>query len=178
MSISEKESSELLTRADDLQLDQDLRFQRREWRIERVAWWLALLVIVAALAGLFSNGPLSNTSAASPSGDLRVDYQRFARHLGQNSLSITVQPTAFHDGVATIVLDSSIAATLQITSISPQPQSMSSAGGSTVIQVATVGDAPAQVLIQYAAAGAGLHTGTISSGLDRHGADLWEFVYP
>ena len=41
----------------DLEIDEDLPFQRREWFAERVAWAVMALLIAAALLGLFGTGP-------------------------------------------------------------------------------------------------------------------------
>jgi hypothetical protein len=41
----------------DLEIQEDLPFQRREWLVERVAWGVMALLIVAALLGLFGTGP-------------------------------------------------------------------------------------------------------------------------
>lgn len=162
----------------DLELTADLRFQRREWRAERIGWVLAGVVIVASLLGVFSNGPLSSTSSSSSSGDIRVDYQHFVRHLGQDSMTITVAPSAIKAGTATIVLDQSIASALQITSITPQPQAQRTEQGRLVLEVAAAPGAPAQVQIQYQPAHGWLQTGRVSAGAGREGAQLWEFVYP
>jgi hypothetical protein len=43
----------------DLELDQDLAFERRTWTVERVAWVAMGLMGIAALAGLLGPGPLS-----------------------------------------------------------------------------------------------------------------------
>jgi hypothetical protein len=45
---------------------EDMRFQTVTWTVERVAWALLALVPLAALAGLFSHGPLSNKPPRLP----------------------------------------------------------------------------------------------------------------
>lgn len=54
--------------------------QRRHWRVERIGWVVFLLVVLAALAGLFSQGPLSHSVSLSADGRLRIEYQRFERN--------------------------------------------------------------------------------------------------
>jgi hypothetical protein len=58
---------------------EDMRFQRRAWRLERVIWGCLGLILLAALTGLFGEGPLSEVNAASPDGALTVSYDRFQR---------------------------------------------------------------------------------------------------
>jgi hypothetical protein len=59
----------------EIQITQDMAFQRLEWRIQRVGWFLMAAVVCAALLGLFGDGPLS--SAVQTSGSLRIEYDRF-----------------------------------------------------------------------------------------------------
>ena len=54
----------------DLELDQDLIFERRTWTVERVAWVIMALVGLAALAGLLGPGPLSETTSGEQGGPL------------------------------------------------------------------------------------------------------------
>jgi hypothetical protein len=44
------------------QIDEDLNFQRREWKIQRAGWVTMALVIIAALLGVFGAGPLSSAT--------------------------------------------------------------------------------------------------------------------
>ncbi|HET8720461.1 MAG TPA: hypothetical protein VFM24_00430, partial [Nitrospira sp.] len=45
-----------------IQFDQDLRFQERIWRIERVGWLAMAAILFAAVLGLFGRGLLSQAS--------------------------------------------------------------------------------------------------------------------
>ena len=73
----------------DLEIAQDLAFQRREWTIQRVAWAVMALVALAGLLGLFGGaGPL--TRAAAGNGALRLDYARFERKHAPTELRLQV----------------------------------------------------------------------------------------
>jgi hypothetical protein len=61
------------------QLDDDLPYQRREWRAQRFGWWALTVFVAAAALGVFGGGPLSRATAASADGGLRLDYDRFVR---------------------------------------------------------------------------------------------------
>jgi len=61
----------------ELQLIEDMAFQRREWTMQRLGWAVMSLLVLAAAAGLFGGGPLSSSSAESDG--LRLEYERFAR---------------------------------------------------------------------------------------------------
>lgn len=62
-----------------LQIDEDLRWQAIQWRVQRVCWGLFLGLIIAALCGVFGYGFLSTTSGSSSDGAFEVRYERFAR---------------------------------------------------------------------------------------------------
>jgi hypothetical protein len=60
-------------------IQEDMRFQRRSWMVERTAWTVFGLVSLVALTGLFGGGALSTVTARSADGALSVTYDRFQR---------------------------------------------------------------------------------------------------
>ncbi len=76
-----------------LEINQDMDFQRREWRVQAVARVVMILVVLAALAGLFGRGLLSRTTAGEPAS-LTVEYDRFLRLEGKNRLTLRIGPRA------------------------------------------------------------------------------------
>ena len=62
-----------------LDLDEDLPFQRREWRCQRAGWGVFALLVVAALLGLFgAGGPLARGHAESAGAPaVEIEYSRF-----------------------------------------------------------------------------------------------------
>ena len=74
--------------------DEDLRFQRRQWRVERIGWATMTVIIVAALAGFFGDGPLSRVTSMTSDGAIRVRYERFVRFSAPTTLEIHVAPSA------------------------------------------------------------------------------------
>jgi hypothetical protein len=71
---------------------EDMRFQGMTWTLERVAWALLALVPLAALAGVFSHGPLSRQTAQVPNSGLSVEYERFQRITLQARFAIRMPP--------------------------------------------------------------------------------------
>uniref|UniRef100_A0A1I7YW47 CinA domain-containing protein n=1 Tax=Steinernema glaseri TaxID=37863 RepID=A0A1I7YW47_9BILA len=70
---------------------EDMSMQQRVWRFERVGWYLLVIVVLLALAGLFGNGPLSDAEVVSQDGRVKVEYQRLSRSGTTDNLYITVQ---------------------------------------------------------------------------------------
>jgi hypothetical protein len=76
-----------------LEINQDLDFQRREWRVQRVGRAVMVLLLFAALAGVFGAGPLSRATAGERE-TLAVEYDRFLRRGADNRLTVRVGPRA------------------------------------------------------------------------------------
>jgi hypothetical protein len=105
----------------DLELDQDLDFERRSWTVERIAWIIMTLVGLAALAGLLGPGPLSKTTIGEQGGPLRLEYSRFGRFKAPLTLRVHVGPNAGQQGSMRVWLSREYIEGVQIEQVSPQP---------------------------------------------------------
>ena len=91
-------------RLGELDTTEDPVFERRQWRMERIAWTLLGVVVLLALTGLLgAGGPLSTTHAVSADGSLRVEYPRFARRQAESDITLHVAVPG--DGPLRITLD-------------------------------------------------------------------------
>jgi hypothetical protein len=79
-------------RARGMELTQNLAFHRREWRFQRIGTRALGLFVLAALAGLFGDGPVSRASATSPDRSVDVRYERFVRRGARSEIRISVSP--------------------------------------------------------------------------------------
>jgi hypothetical protein len=104
-----------------LEIDQDLDFQKKEWRVERIAWAALTIIVILALLGLFGTGPLSSAIAGSDKDGLVLDYERFVRHDGEASLEIQVSPDQVSEGEIELWISTGYLDEVQIENISPQP---------------------------------------------------------
>jgi hypothetical protein len=73
-------------------------FERRSWLVQRVAWLALSAVVIAALAGAFGRGPLSQKQVVSGDGSLVVHYDRAVRN--NSPLRLEFQVDADADGTA------------------------------------------------------------------------------
>lgn len=85
-----------IRRTDDLEIDQDLAFQRRAWIVQRAGWAAMGALLGLAVVGLLGSGPLSRHEVRTPDG-LRVEYPRFARYETPETITVRVAPTASAD---------------------------------------------------------------------------------
>jgi len=113
-----------------IEIDEDLAFQEREWRFERIGWIAMFLVIILALAGLFGTGPLSASSAGNDG--LTVDYQRFVRHQGQTEITVTIDARHAVDGQVELTITGEYHDSLAIESVSPEPVEVRGDGNDVV----------------------------------------------
>jgi hypothetical protein len=110
-----------LPRVGDLELDQDLKFQRRSWRVQRIGWIIMAIILAAAFLGLFGTGPLSDTTVSDPSGNLRLEYERFIRFNSPTVLRIAVRPEAAPDGNLQLWFSRDYLEGVRIEQITPRP---------------------------------------------------------
>lgn len=165
-------------RAGDLELDQDLRQQQREWYLQRIGWAAMALVVLAALAGLSGKGPLSGTAATSADGALRVEYNRFARHHAPDELRLRVESSAARDGELRLWVDQEYLDAVEVQSLTPSPLRVEAARGRQTFVFRVEGDgAPVVVTFRLEPD----HPGWLSGRAGVGGGEpvsFRQFVYP
>ncbi|MFC7376965.1 hypothetical protein [Brevundimonas sp. GCM10030266] len=103
--------------ADALSLKTDPAFQERFWRVQRVAWVVFALFVVAALAGLTgAGGPLSRAEVRTPEG--LVDSPRVGRWSAADEMRFELSG---QNGLARVDLSDRFAAHFQVHDIQPAP---------------------------------------------------------
>lgn len=110
-----------VSRVGDLEINQDLDLERREWKARNVANVLLGLALVAAALGLFGSGVLSDASVKSDGASFAVEYDRFLR-FGAPA-TVHVELTSGNDE-ANVSLSRSYLEQFDIRSIKPTPESV------------------------------------------------------
>ena len=108
-----------LRRIGDLELEEDIGFQRRDWLLRRIAWAVLALVFLAALLGIFGNGILSKATLGDDGMPLQVEYERFGRHKAPMDLKMRLGPEAVQEGKVRLWLERSYLNTMQVETIVP-----------------------------------------------------------
>ncbi|MCM8748094.1 hypothetical protein NET02_02945 [Thermomicrobiaceae bacterium CFH 74404] len=129
---------EPLRRVGDLEIEEDLEFQRAMWRVQKIGWVVIGIIVVAALLGLFGNGPLSRAVAGQAGLRFRVEYERFARYKAPMSMTIRIEPGVAQQGRVRVWVAREYLEAIAIQQIVPEPvEVLSQEDGTTyVIQVA------------------------------------------
>jgi hypothetical protein len=165
-------------RVGDLEVQQDLAYQRREWTFQRAGWAVMSLFTLAALLGLLGHGPLSSTSVSSPDGLVRMDYQRFLHHHAPEALQIYIGGEAANAGIVRLVLDSEYLAGIAIRQVTPVPDRVESGPGQTVY-IFRVNTPPAWLTVTFHFEPERCAFLVGSVGVDgRETASFRQFVYP
>ncbi|MFN8592789.1 MAG: hypothetical protein U0031_15120 [Thermomicrobiales bacterium] len=161
---------------DSPHVEQDLAFQRREWRLQRVGWSLMLLIVIAGLLGLLGPGPLSWTNATA--GPLTVNYQRFIHRSAPSEFEVLVAPEAFADDAVTVWLGGSFIERVDMEQVFPEPESMDAAADRVVYHFAVdANGGPARIEFDFQPREAGptqLQVGVHNAALQ----DLNLMVFP
>ncbi|NKE71588.1 hypothetical protein [Candidatus Manganitrophus noduliformans] len=105
----------------NLEIDEDLPFQERSWKIQRIGWILMALAVLGALLGLFGPGPLSSAGQGRQGGPLRLEYKRFERFQSPTTLRVLVGPGAEKEGAVRLWIDLDYLKGVQIRRITPEP---------------------------------------------------------
>lgn len=170
-------SSEL-KRVGDLEISEDMEFQERSWRVQRIGWVIMALLIVAALLGLFGVGPLGQATAGTEADPLWVEYDRFSRLMKSTNLTIYVNPDAAQNGEIRLWISQNFLDHVEINHITPTEDSaeVMQEGVVYTFQAAET-DEPITIMIQLRAAQAGLISGEI--GLEGgESQEFTQFIYP
>lgn len=103
-----------------------------EYQLRRVGFILLLLIVVAALAGLFSRGYLSEATRTNDDRSLTLHYEKFNRLLSDMDMKISsVIPAGKRNR---IVLGGDFMEGFRIDTLQPQPDKMYSLNGEVVLE--------------------------------------------
>lgn len=102
-----------------LEIDENLKQERAEWILQRIAWTLCTVLMAGIFFGLLGRGPLSEAQLRSEDGAIRVEYDRFLRNHSPDSMKITIETPS---DTVRLSLGSEFTENVQIESILPPPR--------------------------------------------------------
>lgn len=126
------DSKEFLPRTIDLQLKDDMQYHRRAWLIQSIARAAAAVLLLAALIGLWGQGPLSRSSKGEPTDLLRLEYERFGQFRNDTTLKLKVDDSVRADNKIQFWLSRDYLERYQVQEISPQPEQVALDNGHLV----------------------------------------------
>ena len=141
---------------DSVAVGEDLDFQRKWWRFERVVWIFFLFILVCDVMGLFGRGWLAKDRRSTPESALTVDYERIARASTPSVMTLRFGPEAIHDGNIRLYISDTLVKPLGAQRISPQP-AVSAVGNDGITYTFAATQAPATVQIALEPSFPGAH---------------------
>jgi hypothetical protein len=156
-----------------LQLADNERRHTAYWRAQRVGWVCMLLVVLAALAGVFGSGLFSEAEVAGEG--VRVKYSRFVRVTTPVALDITLEHPTEN---ATLSISREYLQSFEVNGILPQPVSSRTTREQHVFSFATIPGEPLHVTVQLTPreSAFGLRNARVSTPAGAAG--FWQFVWP
>jgi hypothetical protein len=104
----------------ELEVHEDMTFQRRDWLAQRIGWGAIGLILLAALAGLAGSGPLSRVTRTD-GRHFTIEYDRFVRHGARTALTLRVAPEAIAEGRVRIAVDRDFLVANDLQRLVPEP---------------------------------------------------------
>ena len=155
------------------EIDEDLRHERREWRVQRIAWVLLYLLLGAIALGLFGHGPLSK-AVIGPDDAPVLEYERFMRHRSPDTLHVTALPS---NGKAIVAFDRQYLQRITIEQVEPQPERVVAGADDTrfIFNAASAQAVDIQFDIRPDRVGSAEGWIAVNGGERRH---FSQFVYP
>jgi len=154
----------------DLQIEEDMAFQAKTWKAERVGWVVMALIALASILGLTDKGPLSKARKGEPQG-LSVEYQRFLHIDAPAQLHIRLPV----NGPFAIQLPFEYLSRTEVLHVVPEPREVASHDGLVTYSfLAQPGVADVQFDLKPRRAGS--MKGFVQRGGER--VDFAHFVYP
>lgn len=150
-------------------------FDKREHAIERLGWAIMTLVALAALAGAFGKGALSEKKLENDS--LKFEYQYFLRHSEPTELKFQIKATATTDQTVSLSLNADYAADVRIESITPRPEETLGEYGPIFHFRLSESGKPVVVTMHLVPEGFGFLHGKIRINQDSE-QEFKQFVYP
>jgi hypothetical protein len=165
-------------RVGSLELEQDLAFQRKDWRVQRVAWVVGLILLLLAAAGVFGSGPAAHAELAAAGDLVHARYDRFVRREAPASLELRLRADTGGPDTVQVWLGNEFFERVEIRGIQPEPSNVRLLDDGALYEFAgpASGD-EVNVTIHYRPQ----HTGTMATGIGAEAGasdELRQFVYP
>lgn len=136
---------------------EDLAFQRKWWRFEKIVWTFFILILIADLTGLLGRGPLANAKQTAPDGSLQMKYERILRENTSSIVTLLPGENALKNGKLELYVSDSVVKQLGAQRIIPQPEH-STVGNGGVTYTFPATSIPVTIQIELKPSFIGSHT--------------------
>jgi hypothetical protein len=158
------------TKYGDLEIEEDMSFQKRTWIVERLGWALMALLVLASVLGLIGTGPLSNTRKGDPAR-LQIEFERFTHANTPTRLRVRLAV----DGPFFLQLPVQYLRKTEVSEVLPEPETVA-AQGELVTYSFAAERGSAEVIFDLKIRQWGSRKGFVQSAQGR--VDFTQYVYP
>ncbi len=137
-----------------------------------------LVVVLAAVAGLFGNGLFGTTTITPPARTMSVTYDRFGRYGADSKLSFQLSREALDGGEWRLSIGRDYLENMAIDDIVPEPDSVEAKSG--VLVYTFVAEEPSNLLVTFDLTGnsVGSVHGNAQLENSRESASFNQFFFP
>lgn len=113
-------------RVGDLEISQDLEYQKKMWKVERVGWGVMGLISLAGLLGVLGPGLLGHTTQGGKNDPLKIEFERFGRYQAPTELRVQLGTAIQQGDNVRVGISRDYLEQMQIQQITPEPESVES----------------------------------------------------
>ena len=156
----DQEREEVIKRHGSLELEENMRMQRRLWKVQRVMRAIALLILALGLAGAFGGGPLSHATASQ--GGSSLEYERIAYSDTPQTYHLRLTREQAPSGTARIWFDRETLRRMKLEGIVPEPGETALAADRTIFEFDVAAEqGQFEILFELSTDQAGVHTARV-----------------
>jgi hypothetical protein len=139
----------------EVAVGEDLTFQYRWWRFERVIWLLFTILVLLDLAGVFGRDPAAKGHFRTHDGSMDIEYERIERFSTPSILTVKFGQNTIHDEQLHLWVSESLVEDLGAQRIVPQPLT-SAIGQSGILYTFPATVTPASIALALSPASPGM----------------------
>lgn len=143
-----------------LSLDEDVAFQHRSWRVQKVGQILVGLFVIAGLVGVFGGGGIAR-EVRGQAGGLEVEFPRFLRAQAPFELRVGLNAAEARADRLTVWIEGALLEHFSLEGVSPQPAEERLGEGRLQYEFSLDGERPPPIVFRLEAKRAGWRTSRI-----------------
>ena len=157
-------------------IDESYRLLTFEYAFRQVGFIVLLGIIVAAIAGLFSSGMVSDTVKTNSAQSLTINYERFGRRETETRMQLAFPVRA--EGEYTLSMTSESSDAYEPGSVWPQPDTMFSRGKTLYFVYNNLKKSDNFSVLLFTTPSRAGKWDTVIRVNNEPEITLWQFIYP
>lgn len=157
-------------------IDERYRLLTFEYAFRQVGFIVLLAIIVAAIAGLFSSGIVSDTVKTNSAKSLTINYERFGRRETETRMQLSFP--VHTEGHYVLSMTSQSSDAYEPGSVWPQPDSMFSQGKTLYFVYNNLKKSDSFTVLLFTTPSRAGKWNTVIRVNSEPEINLWQFIYP